>query len=487
LRLKHLAFTSGLLQALAVVLSAAVTVPALAQQPSDPDAARKKLEADQRALQEKRQRDKELQKELGQIREERERINQDSIKVARDIQGIEAKLAAIEQREGELKEQESLIRGSLEQRHGSIAKLLASMQRMGRNPPPVMITRREDALTMVRSAMLLAAAFPELRGQALALADQLNELVRVQDGIRSEREKIQSETTKLASTQAQMQSIMAEKNQTLAERQAEFAEVRRATAEISRSVSDLNELIVKLDRAVAEKTRLGAYEKQLQAEMQREAQRQQEVAVAQPEATPAPSTSEVTPRPTTTIPIPTTPQQPTAVGAAPAEKNPAIAAVPAPSVVLAPSGDRLAMASPGRIQPAIPFHLAKGKLPMPAQGKRILSFGDRAQTGRSNGIVIETRQAAQVTSPNDGWIMYAGEFRSYGQILIINAGGGYNILLAGLSQLDVQVGQFVLAGEPVGKMAANNKSPGIYVEFRKDGQPINPDPWWADGSRKVQG
>jgi septal ring factor EnvC (AmiA/AmiB activator) len=124
---------------------------------------------------------------------------------------------------------------------------------------------------------------------------------------------------------------------------------------------------------------------------------------------------------------------------------------------------------------------------MPAQGKRILSFGDRAQTGRSNGIVIETRQAAQVTSPNDGWIMYAGEFRSYGQILIINAGGGYNILLAGLSQLDVQVGQFVLAGEPVGKMAANNKSPGIYVEFRKDGQPINPDPWWADGSRKVQG
>jgi septal ring factor EnvC (AmiA/AmiB activator) len=156
-------------------------------------------------------------------------------------------------------------------------------------------------------------------------------------------------------------------------------------------------------------------------------------------------------------------------------------------VVLAPSGDRLAMASPGRIQPAIPFHLAKGKLPMPAQGKRILSFGDRAQTGRSNGIVIETRQAAQVTSPNDGWIMYAGEFRSYGQILIINAGGGYNILLAGLSQLDVQVGQFVLAGEPVGKMAANNKSPGIYVEFRKDGQPINPDPWWADGSRKVQG
>jgi septal ring factor EnvC (AmiA/AmiB activator) len=103
-----------------------------------------------------------------------------------------------------------------------------------------------------------------------------------------------------------------------------------------------------------------------------------------------------------------------------------------------------------------------------------------------------------VTSPCDGWIVYAGEFRSYGQLLIINAGGGYHVLLAGLSQIDVQPGQFVLAAEPVGTMngwststqaqpAAVTNAPVLYVEFRKDGSPIDPDPWWVAGHQKVQG
>jgi septal ring factor EnvC (AmiA/AmiB activator) len=101
-----------------------------------------------------------------------------------------------------------------------------------------------------------------------------------------------------------------------------------------------------------------------------------------------------------------------------------------------------------------------------------------------------------VTSPCDGWIVYGGPFRTYGQVLIINAGGGYHVLLAGLSQIDVQLGQFVLAAEPVGTMSAapktaagktNQSAPVLYVEFRKDGRPIDPDPWWVGGHQKVQG
>jgi septal ring factor EnvC (AmiA/AmiB activator) len=100
-----------------------------------------------------------------------------------------------------------------------------------------------------------------------------------------------------------------------------------------------------------------------------------------------------------------------------------------------------------------------------------------------------------VVSPSDGWVVYAGDFRSYGQLLIINAGGGYHFLLAGLSQIDVQVAQFVLAGEPVGVMSGPGKSPSakaqentpvLYIELRKDHKPIDPDPWWAEGSRKVK-
>jgi septal ring factor EnvC (AmiA/AmiB activator) len=95
-----------------------------------------------------------------------------------------------------------------------------------------------------------------------------------------------------------------------------------------------------------------------------------------------------------------------------------------------------------------------------------------------------------VLSPTDGWIVYAGPFRSYGQLLIINAGGGYHVLLSGMERIDVQLGQFVLAGEPVAAMASPQlasigavdmgaAAQALYIEFRKDGTSIDPTPWWA--------
>jgi len=156
------------------------------------------------------------------------------------------------------------------------------------------------------------------------------------------------------------------------------------------------------------------------------------------------------------------------------------------------------MLSPGRIRPDIPFVQAKGQLPLPAQGRRVFAFGDKTQYGtQSMGLVIQTRDGGQVVSPCDGWIVYAGEFRTYGKLLIVNAGGGYHMLLAGLSQIDVQFGQFVLTGEAVGVMGsavqsspvpkAQDNGPVLYIELRKDGRSIDPDPWWSDASRKVQG
>src|SRR5690606_8177076 len=114
--------------------------------------------------------------------------------------------------------------------------------------------------------------------------------------------------------------------------------------------------------------------------------------------------------------------------------------------------------------PAVPFHLAKARLPLPAQGRRVLAFGDKTQFGgNSKGIVLETRAGAQIVAPCDGWVVYAGEFRSYGQLLIINAGGGYHVLLAGLSHIDVQPGQFVLAAEPIGTMTSAGKSAQVHT------------------------
>jgi septal ring factor EnvC (AmiA/AmiB activator) len=129
---------------------------------------------------------------------------------------------------------------------------------------------------------------------------------------------------------------------------------------------------------------------------------------------------------------------------------------------------------------------------------KIREFGASDRLGGTEkGLSISTRAGAQVTAPCDGWVVYAGPFRSYGQLLILNAGGGYHVLLAGMERISVDLGQFVLTGEPVAVMGAGAQTaalvavgagqPVLYVEFRKDGIPVDPGPWWATNGEKVRG
>jgi len=444
------------------ILACALAFPWFAAAQGNLEEARKRLDSEKSRLEAKERRTLDLQADVDKINVERERINARLVETAKLVQQSEGQLNLIESRLGELDVQEARLRETLQARRGSISMLLGAMLRMGRNPPPVMVASRKDVLSSFRSGTLLAPVLNELGGEAKALTEQLADLARVMRSIRTEGERLRAETGRLNDARMRLAGLQESKRQSLTERQAELAQVRKAATEISRSVSDLSDLIAKLDKEVAEKTGLGSYE--------------QEVAAAGPQQGPA-----------------APPAEAKAAGPAPL---PAVAERD-PSVVLAPGSERVAMLTPGRIKPAIPFPDAKGLLPLPAQGRRVLTFGEKTQYGsQSRGLVLETRHGGQVVSPSDGWIVYAGEFRSYGQLLIINAGGGYHILLAGLSQIDVQLGQFVLAGEPVGVMSAAAKSPQakaqdnapiLYIEFRKDKQPIDPDPWWSDASRKVQG
>ena len=158
-----------------------------------------------------------------------------------------------------------------------------------------------------------------------------------------------------------------------------------------------------------------------------------------------------------------------------------------------------AFKDPGRLTPAIAFASAKGALPMPVNGVKLRDFGSADGVGGTEkGLLVATRAAAQVTAPCDGWVVYSGPFRSYGQLLILNAGGGYHVLLAGMERISVDLGQFVLTGEPVAVMggapqaaslvAVGSSQPVLYIEFRKDGTPVDPSPWWAtNDSEKVRG
>jgi septal ring factor EnvC (AmiA/AmiB activator) len=152
-----------------------------------------------------------------------------------------------------------------------------------------------------------------------------------------------------------------------------------------------------------------------------------------------------------------------------------------------------------RLGPAVAFAHAKGTLKLPVNGIKMREFGAPDGLGSvEKGLSVATRSGAQVTAPSDGWVVYAGPFRSYGQLLILNAGGGYHILLAGMERISVDLGQFVLTGEPVAIMgsgprtaaaaAMGTSQPILYIEFRKDGTPVDPGPWWAvTDSEKVRG
>ena len=421
-----------------------------AQEDLSRDEARQKLDQTEKSLQSNRAKEKDLAQELAALAEERARLNKGLIEAGKRVQEREARLSETEAKLAELTEQVNVIKSSIAERKEALVKMLSAMQRMGRTPPPALVTRRDDALAVVRSAMLLADVFPELKYEADNLSRELDGLVALESGIREQRDAEKTETERLTAERETLDRLLEEKRRATAQGKAELAEIKRVAAEQAQTVADLNELLVGLDAKIA-KVEIAQYEAEVAAERALRTRRREQ-ALATPED----------------------------------EKV----------VEIKPRSAKIAFASPDRLQPALPFESAKGSLRLPAQGRRVKRFGDSDAAGSTlKGISLQTREEARITAPADGWVVYAGKFRSYGQLLIINAGGGYHILLAGMSRIDVNLGQFVLAGEPVAEMgntasAGQDKEssrPVLYVEFRKDGRPIDPDPWWAEASKKVQG
>lgn len=119
----------------------------------------------------------------------------------------------------------------------------------------------------------------------------------------------------------------------------------------------------------------------------------------------------------------------------------------------------------------------KGALPFPVIGRVVHKFGAQEAVGEARGIKIETRPEAQVVAPFDGKIVFAGPFKNYGQLLIIEHGDGYHSLMAGFGELYGAVGQWVLTGEPVGIMAPARLLGPLYLELRANGAAVNPEPW----------
>src|SRR6201996_6364610 len=397
---------------------------------SSPDAIKQReqeLEAARAAQKSSSDAQEKLKADIAAIGQDRSKLNQQLIDIAAQVRGVEGKIGDAEARLRPLDSREQDIRSSLDSRRSEIVEVLAALQRAGRRTPPALLVRPEDALQSLRTAMLLGSVVPDLRTRATSLANDLSELIALRKTIAAERDRIAADRDKQKADQTRLTALVDERQRQQAGIEKDMeTESARAIA-LAKQADSLQGLIAKMEQDV---------------------------------------------------------------------KAAAKAALAASQ---SGRSDSALFRNPNRTSPAIAFASAKGLFKFPVNGAKIRDFGGSDGAGGiEKGISLASQPGAQVTTPCDGWVVYAGPFRSYGQLLILNAGGGYHVLIAGMERISVTIGQFVLTGEPVATMgttsqvasifASSASQPVLYIEFRKDGTPIDPGPWWAaNEGEKVRG
>lgn len=152
------------------------------------------------------------------------------------------------------------------------------------------------------------------------------------------------------------------------------------------------------------------------------------------------------------------------------ELREALAMLPGP--VMRPARPQEA-ALPVTAAAAVPGPAALPAYMLPADGRLVSGFGEvRTGAARTRGVAIAVRPGAQVVSPASGRIAFAGPYRGYGTIAIIEHGGGWTSVVTGLARIDARVGEQVIAGAPLG--LAGPLRPVLGLELRRAGQPVNP-------------
>ncbi|MGI9350102.1 MAG: murein hydrolase activator EnvC family protein [Rhizobiaceae bacterium] len=424
----------SLLVILVVFLPVAIAIPQELE--SRRDQTRHELNELRAAIELSEQRRNEL---LGQIKEldkDRTTINRTLIETTKKSRGLEKRIEKSGNRLSQLRDEQSGVRESLSGKQSLLAEVLGALQRMGRKPPPALLVTPDDALSSVRSAILLGSVIPEMRSETEILVGELQELTRISREILEQREGLSTDLVSLAQEEERLNLLLEEKQRLASTATADLAQESAKAAELAAKASSLDDLISNLETQIASVRE--AAEAAKVAEEERKLRDQERIAAAKKY-----TTEEV-------------------------------------------------FADPGRIVPALSFDQARTLLPLPVSGELVSSFGEKdGAESTSNGMSFATSKNTRVITPADGWIVYAGTFRSYGQLLIINAGAGYHIVLAGMEKINVTPGQFVIVGEPVGSMGVqrvasigqvdvSTTKPILYVEFRKDGKSIDPTPWWAD-------
>lgn len=398
------------------------------------DSTRRELETLSQSITVSSEKTKALEAEIAALEKTRQSLREAIVKSATTRKDMEEKILAGEKRLEGMREREAGVRASLHDRRGLLAEVLAALQRMGRNPPPALLVTPEDALSSVRSAILLGAVVPGIRKETDALVDDLAALMDIKSDIDREKTEL-TDAMQLRIEEEKRSELLVAQNEALAEtNNRTLAAERRRAGELAARATSLEGLIGSLERDIGSVRDAAALARAKEEELRN-------------------------------------------LSAAEREKARAIA--------------RDAVPDKNRIAPAYEFSELQAKLDYPVAGDVLRRFGEADGTGHdSQGLTLAANPGALVTAPSDGWIVFAGTFRSYGRMIILNAGAGYHLVLAGMDRVNVREGQFVVAGEPlavmgekrvasVNALTLETDKPTLYIEFRKNGKPVDSRPWWS--------
>ena len=380
-------------------------------------------------------------------------VRADMIALAKEIQDQENSLTVLENRTVQLEAEGKRMTQTLGLRETQMTDVLMALERLALRPTDALTINPLSPVDAVRSAILLRSVLPSIRHSSATLQIELKELYRVRAEIVAHRQEAAAGAAALLEKHKRLDGLAREKAEKREVLLARGEDIDLRVNRIAREAEDLRVLFAKL---AEEKSR-------------RDAEARKRAAQSPPEKAAAP-------------PVNLTPPPGTAPGLKSPQPEPKVASLPPASG-----------SNPGDNEEAVTlsFTKARGTMPFPVAGSLTGRYGGAGQTPGdagllAKGITITARAGAQVVAPFDGLVAFAGPFRGYGRLLIIEHSEGYHTLLAGFRHIDAVVGQRVLAGEPVGVMV-DQGTPTLYVELRRDGQSINPLPWLADRSGKISG
>jgi septal ring factor EnvC (AmiA/AmiB activator) len=404
-----------------------IPLPATAKE-STPD---KQLNEVQKALKKSVKEDRRLKRESAILTQELVRFRRESISQAKAIQDYEHRVTLLEAQLIALNQQEIKKQAKIKRQRRQFASVLIALQRLANNPPEALIAQPIAPGDMVRSAILLRATVPSLEAHASKLKEDLAALNTAQVQTTTRREELDATSVKLRTERASLKRLL-----------SDTSRLKNQIAEQSKRVSYRVKSLTRKEKSL--QSLMSALTRERLQRAKRDKQREARIQLKPPKVS----------------------------ARNPVLKKPQTASKPKKDWKLAK-----------------PFSQARGRLPLPAIGRLTGLYGQAMKSGLTRkGITIKTRLGAQVVAPYGGTVVFSGPFRRYGQLLIIEHSEGYHSLLAGMGRIDSSKGHRVFAGEPVGVMGgAKGGVPALYLELRRNGQPINPLPWLAARKGKVNG